>query len=32
MSGAFKTAEGGRYIFVPDMAERYMNALSNRPS
>lgn len=31
LSGAFKTAEGGRYIFVPDMAERYMAALSKRP-
>jgi phosphomannomutase/phosphoglucomutase len=30
LSGAFKTAEGGRYIFVPDMAERYMAALSKR--
>ena len=26
-----KTADGGRYIFVPDMAERYMKALADRP-
>jgi phosphomannomutase/phosphoglucomutase len=31
LSGAYKTADGGRYIFVPDVAERYMAALSNRP-
>jgi phosphomannomutase/phosphoglucomutase len=31
LSGAFKTADGGRYIFVPDMAERYVKALTNRP-
>jgi phosphomannomutase/phosphoglucomutase len=31
LSGAYKTADGGRYIFVPDMAERYMAALSDRP-
>jgi phosphomannomutase / phosphoglucomutase len=31
LSGAYKTADGGRYIFVPDMAERYMEDLSNRP-
>ena len=31
LSGAFKTADGGRYIFVPDMAERYMKALTDRP-
>ena len=24
-------ADGGRYIFVPDMAERYMKALTDRP-
>jgi phosphomannomutase/phosphoglucomutase len=31
LSGAYTTADGGRYIFVPDMAERYMAALSDRP-
>ena len=31
LSGAYKTADGGRYIFVPDMAERYMKALADRP-
>lgn len=31
LSGAFKAADGGRYIFIPDMAERYMRALSERP-
>ena len=31
LSGAFKPADGGRYIFVPDMAERYMKALADRP-
>ena len=31
LSGAYKTADGGRYIFVPDMAERYMKALTDRP-
>lgn len=31
LSGAYKTADGGRYLFVPDMAQRYIAALSNRP-
>ncbi|HEY8248300.1 MAG TPA: phosphomannomutase/phosphoglucomutase [Hyphomicrobium sp.] len=31
LNGAFKPADGGRYIFVPDMAERYMKALADRP-
>ncbi len=31
LSGAYKTADGGRYIFVPDMGERYMKGLANRP-
>ena len=29
--GAIETAPGGRYVFVPDMAERYIKALTNRP-
>ena len=31
LSGDFKAQSGGRYIFVPDLAERYMKALSDRP-
>ncbi len=31
LGGTYKTADGGRYIFVPDMAERYMKALTDRP-
>ena len=31
LSGTYKTADGGRYIYVPDMAERYMKALADRP-
>ena len=31
LSGAFKAADGGRYIFVADMAERYMKALDRSP-
>ena len=31
LSGTFKASDGGRYIFVPDMAERYMKALTDRP-
>ncbi len=31
LSGSYKTANGSRYIFVPDMGERYMRALTNRP-
>jgi phosphomannomutase/phosphoglucomutase len=31
LGGAYKPLSGGRYIFVPDLAERYMKDLSNRP-
>jgi phosphomannomutase/phosphoglucomutase len=31
LSGGYKTADGGRYIFVPDMAERYIKSLTDRP-
>src|SRR5262245_53055971 len=31
LGGAYKQQSGGRYIFVPDLAERYMKDLSNRP-
>jgi phosphomannomutase/phosphoglucomutase len=31
LSGSFETKPGSRYIFVPDMAERYIKALSDRP-
>ena len=31
LSGNYDAPGGGRYIFVPDMAERYMKALANRP-
>ena len=31
LSGDLKPQSGGRYIFVPDLAERYMKALTNRP-
>jgi len=31
LAGAFETRVGGRYVFVPDMGERYMRALSDRP-
>jgi len=31
LSGAYKPADGGRLIFVADMAERYMRALADRP-
>ncbi len=31
LAGDFKPADGGRYIFVPDMAERYIKALTDRP-
>ena len=31
LSGSYGTAPGGRYIFVPDMGERYMKALTDRP-
>ena len=30
LNGEYDAPGGGRYIFVPDMAERYMKALSNR--
>ena len=31
LDGAFKARSGGRYIFVPDLAERYMKDLADRP-
>jgi phosphomannomutase / phosphoglucomutase len=31
LEGEVETAPGGRYVFVPDMAERYMAALGDRP-
>lgn len=31
LAGDFETREGGRYIFVPDMAERYIAMLTDRP-
>src|SRR5258706_9087111 len=31
LGGKVKAADGGRYVFVPDMAERYVKALSDRP-
>lgn len=31
LTGAYKPADGGKLIFVPDMAERYMKALADRP-
>jgi phosphomannomutase/phosphoglucomutase len=31
LSGAYHTDDGGRYIHVPDMAERYQRALTDRP-
>ena len=31
LSGASEARDGGRYIFVPDMAERYIASLSDRP-
>jgi len=31
LAGAYRTADGGRYTFVPDMAERYMRDLTKRP-
>jgi phosphomannomutase/phosphoglucomutase len=30
LNGEVQTAPGGKYVFVPDLAERYMKALSNR--
>ncbi len=31
LKGRFETRVGGRYVFVEDMAERYMKDLTNRP-
>ena len=31
IGGQSKTRDGGRYIFVPDLAERYIKSLTNRP-
>ena len=31
LAGDFETRVGGRYIFVPDMAERYIAMLADRP-
>ena len=31
LAGAVETAPGGRYVFVPDIAERYIAALTDRP-
>ena len=31
LSGAVETAPGGHYVFVPDIAERYIKALTDRP-
>ncbi len=31
LNGEVQTASGGRYVFVPDLAERYMKALRDRP-
>jgi phosphomannomutase / phosphoglucomutase len=31
LGGRFSTPGGGRYVFVPDLAERYMKALADRP-
>ncbi len=31
LSGAYETKAGGRYVFVPDMAERYIKSLTDRP-
>jgi len=31
LEGQYATADGGRYIFVPDMADRYMAQLADRP-
>ncbi|MFM9938304.1 MAG: phosphomannomutase/phosphoglucomutase [Hyphomicrobiaceae bacterium] len=31
LSGAYETRVGGRYIFVPDMGERYIRSLTERP-
>jgi phosphomannomutase/phosphoglucomutase len=31
LAGAFEAKAGGRYVFVPDMAERYIKSLTERP-
>jgi phosphomannomutase / phosphoglucomutase len=31
LAGASKTAAGGRYVYVADMAQRYIEALTDRP-
>jgi phosphomannomutase/phosphoglucomutase len=31
LTGGYRTRVGGRYIFVPDMGERYIESLSDRP-
>jgi phosphomannomutase/phosphoglucomutase len=31
LSGAYETRVGGRYVFVPDFAQRYIKALTDRP-
>ena len=31
LSGAFEPRVGGRYVYVPDMAERYIRSLTDRP-
>jgi phosphomannomutase/phosphoglucomutase len=31
LGGRYETRVGGRYVFVPDMAERYMASLTDRP-
>ena len=31
LSAAFEAPGGGRYVFVPDLAERYFKALTSRP-
>ena len=31
LEGRLKSRAGGRYLFVPDMAERYIRALTSRP-
>lgn len=31
LSGDYETRAGGRYVFVPDMAERYIKSLTDRP-
>jgi phosphomannomutase / phosphoglucomutase len=31
LSGDYETRSGGRYIFVPDLGERYIAALTDRP-